>query len=154
MSLLENVHFDSLRHIECISLLGKPQQCCTDWVTSTTKNSFSHNSRGSMCDTEVSQSRFLLRFLSLTCSRIASHQSLHILSSGCLYVLISSFKETSYIGSRWGGGKGTAEDEMVGWHHRRNGMSEQAPGVGDGQGGLVCCRPWGRRESDTTERLN
>ena len=44
---------------------------------------------------------------------------------------------------------------MVGWHHRLDGHeSEQAPGVGDGQGGLACCRPWGRRESDTTELLN
>ena len=32
--------------------------------------------------------------------------------------------------------------------------SEQAPGDGDGQGGLACCSPWGRKESDTTERLN
>ena len=44
---------------------------------------------------------------------------------------------------------------MVGWHHRLNAHEfEQAPGVGDGQGGLACCRPWGRRESETTERLN
>ena len=42
---------------------------------------------------------------------------------------------------------------MVGWHHRLNGLEfEQAPGVGDGQGGLVCCSPWGHKESDTTER--
>ena len=47
------------------------------------------------------------------------------------------------------------EDEMVGWHHQLNGYEfEQAPGVGDGLGGLACCRPWGRKESDTTERLN
>ena len=47
------------------------------------------------------------------------------------------------------------EDEMVGWHHRINGHKfEQALGVGDGQGSLVCCSPWGSRESDTTERLN
>ena len=46
-------------------------------------------------------------------------------------------------------------DEMVGWHHQLNGHeSEQAPGVGDGQGGLACCSPQGRKESDTTERLN
>ena len=44
---------------------------------------------------------------------------------------------------------------MVGWHHRLNGHEfEQAPGVGNGQGGLVCCSPWGHKESDTTERLN
>ena len=44
---------------------------------------------------------------------------------------------------------------MAGWHHRLDGHEfEQAPGVGDGQGGLACCGPWGCRESDTTERLN
>ena len=44
---------------------------------------------------------------------------------------------------------------MVGWHHRLNEHEfEQAPGVGDGQGSLVCCSPWGLKESDTTERLN
>ena len=44
------------------------------------------------------------------------------------------------------------EDEMVGWHHRLNGHEfEQASGVGDGQGILACCSPWGHKESDTTE---
>ena len=47
------------------------------------------------------------------------------------------------------------EDEMVGWHHQLDAHEfEQALGVGDGQGSLVCCSPWGRKESDTTERLN
>ena len=47
------------------------------------------------------------------------------------------------------------EDEMVGWHHRLNGHEfEQTPEVGDGQGGLVSCSPWGHKESDMTERLN
>ena len=47
------------------------------------------------------------------------------------------------------------EDEMVGWHHLLNGHKfEQASGVGDGQGGLVCCSSWGRKELDTTEQLN
>ena len=51
--------------------------------------------------------------------------------------------------------KGTTEDEMAGWHHWLNGREfEWTPGVGDGQGGLVCCDSWGRKESDTTERLN
>ena len=48
--------------------------------------------------------------------------------------------------------KGTTEDEMVGWHHQLNGLEfEQALGVGDGQGVLVCCSPWGHEESDTNE---
>ena len=47
------------------------------------------------------------------------------------------------------------EDEMVGWHHRLNGHElEQAPGAGDGQGSLACCRPGGCKELDTTEQLN
>ena len=45
----------------------------------------------------------------------------------------------------------TTEDEMVGWHHWLNGHEfEQALGDGDGQGGLACCDPWSRRESDMT----
>ena len=51
--------------------------------------------------------------------------------------------------------KGMTEDKMVGSHHQLNGHEfEQAPGVGDGQGSLVCCSPWGRKKSDTTEWLN
>ena len=46
------------------------------------------------------------------------------------------------------------EDEMVGWHHRLSGHEfGKALGVGDGQGGLVHCSSWGRKESDMTERL-
>ena len=58
-------------------------------------------------------------------------------------------------GKDWTQEKGMTEDEMAGWHHQLDGHEfEQAPGVGDGQGSLVCCRPWGCKESDTTERLN
>ena len=47
------------------------------------------------------------------------------------------------------------EDEMVGRHHRLDGHEyELASGDVDGQGGLACCTPWGRKESDTTEQLN
>ena len=47
------------------------------------------------------------------------------------------------------------EDEMVGWYHQLNGHEfEQAPGDSKGQGSLVCCSPWGCKESDTTEQLN
>ena len=48
--------------------------------------------------------------------------------------------------------KGTTEDEMVGWHHRLNGHGfGWTPGVSGGQGGLVCCGPWGRKDSDMTD---
>ena len=48
--------------------------------------------------------------------------------------------------------KGTTEDEMVGWHHRVDGLAfEQAPWVGDGQGSLTCYSPWGCKESGTTD---
>ena len=47
------------------------------------------------------------------------------------------------------------EDEMVGWHHQLDRHEfEQVPGVGDGQGSLACCSPWGLKQSDTTEQLN
>ena len=47
------------------------------------------------------------------------------------------------------------EDEMVGWYDQLNGHEfEQAPGVGDGQGSLACCRPWGCKGLDMTEQLN
>ena len=62
----------------------------------------------------------------------------------------------SDAGRDWGQEeKGTTEDGMAGWHHRLDGCeSEWTLGVGDGQRGLVCCDSWGRKESDTTERLN
>ena len=51
--------------------------------------------------------------------------------------------------------KGMTGDEMVGWHHRLDGHEfEQALGVGDGQGSLAFCSPWGCKESDKTEQLN
>ena len=51
--------------------------------------------------------------------------------------------------------KGTTVDEMVGWHHRLNGHGfGWTPEVADERGGLACCGSWGRKESDTTERLN
>ena len=55
--------------------------------------------------------------------------------------------------------RGMTEDEMVGWHlnwvHWLNGHEfKHAPGVGDGQGSLACCSPWGHKELDTTEQLN
>ena len=62
----------------------------------------------------------------------------------------------SHAGMDWGQEeKGTTEHEMAGWRHRLSGHEfEWTPGVGDRQGGLACCDSWGRKELDTTERLN
>jgi len=47
------------------------------------------------------------------------------------------------------------KDEMVGGHHQLKVHEiDQGPGVGDGQGSLACCSPWGHKESDTTKQLN
>ena len=51
--------------------------------------------------------------------------------------------------------KGMTEDEMAGWHHWLSAHEfEWTLGVGDGQGGLACCKSWGCKESDKTEQLN
>ena len=51
--------------------------------------------------------------------------------------------------------RGMTEGEVVGWHRRLDEHElEQALGAGEGQGSLACYGPWGRQESDTTERLN
>ena len=59
-------------------------------------------------------------------------------------------------GKDWGQEeKGMTEDEMAGWHYQLDGHEfEQTTGVGEKQGSLVCCSPWGCKESDTTKQLN
>ena len=59
-------------------------------------------------------------------------------------------------GKDWGQEeKGTTKDDIVGWHHWLSGHEfGWTPGVSDGQGVLVCCCPWGPKESATTDRLN
>ena len=64
-------------------------------------------------------------------------------------------EKTLMLGKIEGGRRGRQKMAMVGWHHRFNGHEfEQALGVGDRQGSLACCSPWGRKESDMTEQLN
>ena len=66
-----------------------------------------------------------------------------------------SLEKTLMLGVIGARGEGTTEDEMAGWHHWLDGReSEWTPEVGDGQGGLVCCDSWGRKESDTTSDWN
>ena len=68
----------------------------------------------------------------------------------------NSIQKTLLLGKDWRQEeKGILEDEIVGWHHRLDGHAfEHNPGVGNGQGSLVCCCPWGHKDSHMTELLN
>ena len=73
---------------------------------------------------------------------------------GHLMRRIDSLEKDPDARQDWRQKKGMTEDEMVGWPHRFKGhVFEQAPGVGNGQGSLACCSPWGCKESDMTEWL-
>ena len=66
-----------------------------------------------------------------------------------------SFEKTLMLGRIEGRRRRGWQDEMVGWHHWLNAHKiEQALGVGDACGSLVCCSPWGRKESDMTDWIN
>ena len=66
-----------------------------------------------------------------------------------------SLEKTLILGKIEAGRRRGRQDEMVRWHHWLDAHEfEQAPGGDDGQGSLVCCSPWGCKESDTTEQLN
>ena len=74
---------------------------------------------------------------------------------GHLMQRTDSLENTLMLGKIEGRSKRRWQDEMVGWHHRFNGYEfEQAPGVGDRQGGLACFSPWGHKELDMNEWLN
>ena len=74
---------------------------------------------------------------------------------GNLMQRADSMEKTLMLGKiKDGRRRGRQRVRWVGWHHRLDGHGfEWTPGVGDGQGGLACCGSWGRKESDTTERL-
>ena len=92
----------------------------------------------------------ILKEISPGCSLEGRMLKLKLQYSGHLMQRADSFEKTLMQEE-----KGTTEDEMVGWHHRLDGHGfGWTQGVGDGQGGLACCGSWGRKESDTTERLN
>jgi len=77
---------------------------------------------------------------------------LKLQSFGHLIRRADSFEKTLMLGKIEGRRRGATEDEMVGWHQRLSGHGfGWTPGIGDGQGGLVCCGSWGRKEWDTTE---
>ena len=71
---------------------------------------------------------------------------------GHLMRRVDSLEKTLMLGKIEGRKRrGETEDDMVGWHHQLNGPeSEQTPGDSEGQESLVCCSPWGHKESDRT----
>ena len=81
---------------------------------------------------------------------------LKLQSFGHLMRRTDSLEKTLMLGKDWRQEENMmAENEMVGWHHRLDGHEfEQFLGVGDGQGSLACCSPWGLKALDTTEWLN
>ena len=92
----------------------------------------------------------VLKEISPGCSLEGLMLKLKLQYFGHLMWRVDSLEKTLMLG-----GIKMTEDEMAGWHHRLDGHEfELTPGVGDGQGGLVCCDSWGCKESDTTERLN
>ena len=97
----------------------------------------------------------ILKEISPGCSLEGLRLKLKLQYFGHLVQRADSLEKTD-AGRDWGQEeKGTTEDEVAGWHHQLNGHEfEWTPGVGNGQGGLVCCDSWGCKESDTTERLN
>ena len=97
----------------------------------------------------------ILKEISPGCSLEGLMLKLKLQYFGHLTRRVDSLEKTD-SGKDWGQEeKGTTEDEMAGWHHWLYGHeSEWTLGVSDGQGGLACCDSWGRKESDTTERLN
>ena len=97
----------------------------------------------------------ILKEISPGCSLEGMMLKLKLQYFGHLVWRLDSLEKSLMLGGIGMEQKGTTEDEMAGWHHWLNRReSEWTPGVGDGQGGLACCDSWGRKQSDTTERLN
>ena len=107
--------------------------------------------------TATRSNQSILKEISPECSLEGLMLKLKLQYFGHLMGRTGLFEKTLMLGKIEGRrrrGRST-EDEMVGWHHWLNGHGfGWTPGVGDGQGGLACCGSWGRKELDTTERLN
>ena len=97
----------------------------------------------------------LLKEISPGCSLEGLMLKLKLQYFGHLMWRADSLEKTLMLGKIESRRRRGRQDEMVGWHHRLNGHEfGWTPGVGDGQGSLVCWGSWGRQESDTTEQLN
>ena len=96
----------------------------------------------------------ILKEISPGCSLEGMMLKLKLQYFGHLMQRVDSLEKTLMLGEIGGRRRRGQEDEMAGWHHWLSGRESQwTPAVGNGQGGLACCDSWGRKESDTTERL-
>ena len=94
----------------------------------------------------------ILKEISPGCSLGGLMLKLKLQYFGHLIWRVHSLEKTLMLGHEE---KGMTENGMAGWHHHLDGHEfEWTPGVGDGQGGLACWDPWGRKKSEMTERLN
>ena len=101
---------------------------------------------------EKRSNQSILKEISPGCSLVGLMLKLKLQYFGHLMRRADSFEKTLMLGKIEGRRRRGRQDEMVGWHHRLSGrVFWWTPGVGDGQGGLVCCSSWGCKESDTTE---
>ena len=99
--------------------------------------------------------QFLLKEISPEYSLEGLMLKLKLHYFGYLIQRTDSLEKTLMLGRIEGGRRRGRQRMMVGWHHRFDGHEfEQVLRVGDGQGSLACCSPWGCKELDTTERLN
>ena len=98
----------------------------------------------------------ILKEMSAGCSLEGLMLKLKLQYFGHLLQRTDSLEKTLMLGMIGGGRRrGRQRMRWLGLNHRLNGREfEQVLGVGDGQGGLVCCSPWGHKELDTAERLN
>ena len=104
---------------------------------------------------EIQPVQSILKEISPGCSLKVLMLKLKLQYFGHLNGRMDSLEKTLILERLKVGGEGGKKDEMIGWHHPLNGHEfGLTPGVGDGQGGLVCYSSWGRKESDMTEQLN
>ena len=103
-------------------------------------------------DTKISN-QSILKEISPACSLVGQMLKLKLQYFDYLMWRTNSLEKILILGKIEG--KRRKGQQRMRWHHQCNGHEfEHAPGVGDGQRGLVCCSPWDHKESDTTEWLN
>ena len=118
-------------------------------------NYFLHNSQQKCIFLLIGRAQFILKEISPGCSLVGLMLKLKLQYFGHLMGRAYSFEKTLMLRNIEGGRRRGDRGNMIGWHHRLNGHEfEWIPRVGDGQGGLTCCSPWGHKELDTTEWLN